>query len=107
MLSMPAGESHKTRDTWARLTDQMLSAGLGRDSCVVAVGGGVVGDVAGFVAATFMRGVPVIQVPTTLLAMVDASIGGKTGVDTTIGKNLVGAFHQPAAVIVDPDVLPT
>jgi len=107
MLTVPAGEAHKTRDTWARLTDELLAAGFGRDSLIVALGGGVVGDVAGFVAATYMRGIPFVQVPTTLLAMVDASIGGKTGVDTPAGKNLVGAFHQPLAVVVDPSVLAT
>ncbi|AHG90069.1 3-dehydroquinate synthase [Gemmatirosa kalamazoonensis] len=106
-LDVPPGESQKTRDSWARLTDAMLSAGCGRDTTVVAVGGGVVGDLAGFVAATFMRGVPVVQVPTTLLAMVDASVGGKTAVDTPHGKNLVGAFHPPAAVVIDPLVLAT
>ena len=104
---IPAGESNKTRQTWSRLTDQMLAKGYGRDSTVVALGGGVVGDLAGFVAATFMRGIPVVQVPTSLMAMVDASIGGKTGVDTYLGKNLVGAFHFPAAVLVDPQVLVT
>src|SRR5678810_1274248 len=107
VLTVPAGEAHKTRDTWARLTDELLAAGFGRDSLIVALGGGVVGDVAGFVAATYMRGIPYIQVPTTLLAMVDASIGGKTGVDTPAGKNLVGAFHPPAAVLVDPQLLAT
>jgi len=107
VLEVPAGEANKTRSTWARLTDQLLSAGFGRDSLIIALGGGVVGDVAGFVAATYMRGIPYIQVPTTLLAMVDASIGGKTGVDTAAGKNLVGAFHQPLAVVVDPSVLAT
>jgi len=83
----------------------MLADGLGRDSTVIALGGGVVGDLAGFVAATFMRGVPVVQVPTTLLAMIDASVGGKTGVDTPAGKNLVGAFHQPILVLADTAVL--
>jgi len=107
VLTVPAGEAHKTRETWARLTDELLSAGFGRDSLIIALGGGVVGDVAGFVAATYMRGIPYIQVPTTLLAMVDASIGGKTGVDTPAGKNLVGAFHQPVAVVADPSVLAT
>jgi 3-dehydroquinate synthase len=105
ILSIPAGESNKTRETWARLTDEMLTKGHGRDSAVIALGGGVVGDVAGFVAATFMRGIPVVQVPTTLLAMIDASIGGKTAVDTPAGKNLVGSFHQPVSVLVDPQVL--
>jgi 3-dehydroquinate synthase len=104
---MPAGESHKTRATWARLTDELLAAGCGRDTTVVALGGGVVGDVAGFVAATYMRGVPVVQCPTSLLAMIDASVGGKTGVDTVAGKNLVGAFHPPAAVLVDVETLRT
>lgn len=107
VLTIAPGEQHKTRETWARLTDDLLSRGLARDTTIVALGGGVVGDLAGFVAATYMRGVPVIQVPTTLLAMVDASIGGKTGVDTPAGKNLVGAFHQPAAVLIDPSMLET
>ena len=107
LLTIPAGEAYKTRDTWASLTDQLLESRLGRDSAIVALGGGVVCDIAGFVAATFMRGVPVVHVPTTLLAMIDASIGGKTGVDTPNGKNLVGAFHQPRAVIIDPEVLDT
>ena len=107
VLTIPAGESNKTRDTWARLTDQMLAKGYGRDSAVIALGGGVVGDLAGFVAGTFMRGIPVVQVPTTLVAMVDAAIGGKTAVDTLAGKNLVGVFHPPAAVLVDPQALDT
>jgi 3-dehydroquinate synthase len=107
LLAIPSGEMYKTRESWARLTDQLLASGYGRDSAIIAIGGGVVGDLAGFVAATFMRGIPFIQVPTTLLAMIDASIGGKTGVDTQHGKNLVGAFHRPAAVIVDPTVLAT
>ena len=102
-----AGETHKTRKTWAAITDAMLADGMGRDSVVVSLGGGVVGDLAGFIAATFMRGVPLVHVPTTLLAMVDASIGGKTGVDVPAGKNLVGAFHEPVAVLTDPDVLST
>jgi 3-dehydroquinate synthase len=107
LFVVPAGESYKTRESWARLTDELLAAGFGRDTAVIALGGGVVGDLAGFVAATFMRGVSYVQVPTTLLAMIDASIGGKTGVDTPAGKNLVGAFHQPAAVVVDPATLAT
>jgi 3-dehydroquinate synthase len=85
----------------------MLAKGYGRDSAVIALGGGVVGDLAGFVAGTFMRGIPVVQVPTTLVAMVDAAIGGKTAVDTLAGKNLVGVFHPPAAVLVDPQALDT
>ncbi len=102
-----AGEEHKTREQWMRLTDELLADGCGRDSTLIAVGGGVVGDLTGFVASTFMRGVPCIQVPTTLLAMIDASVGGKTGVDTPAGKNLVGTYHRPAAVVVDPDTLAT
>lgn len=107
VLTIPAGEAQKTRERWAQLTDEMLARGAGRDTTVVALGGGVVGDLAGFVAATYMRGIPVVQLPTTLLAMIDASIGGKTGVDTPAGKNLVGAFHQPAAVIADVATLAT
>lgn len=107
VFTFPAGEASKTRDHWGRITDAMLTSGFGRDAAVVAVGGGVTGDLAGFVAATFMRGVPVIQVPTTLLAMIDASVGGKTGVDTPAGKNLVGAFHHPTLVLADPSVLAT
>ncbi|HEX6066368.1 MAG TPA: 3-dehydroquinate synthase family protein, partial [Longimicrobiales bacterium] len=107
VLEFTAGEVNKTRESWQRLTDQLLARGIGRDSCVIAVGGGVTCDLAGFVAATYMRGVPVMQVPTTLLAMIDASIGGKTGVDIDSGKNLIGAFHQPHAVLIDPDVLQT
>jgi 3-dehydroquinate synthase len=106
-LTIPAGEASKTRETWASLTDELLESGFGRDAAIVAVGGGVVGDLAGFVAATYMRGIPYVQVPTSLLAMIDASVGGKTAVDTPRGKNLVGAFHQPAAVVADPSVLST
>ena len=106
-LTFPAGEQSKNRDTWARLTDALLERGFGRDSGIIALGGGVTGDLAGFVAATYMRGLPYVQVPTTLLAMLDASVGGKTGVDTTKGKNLVGSFHPPVAVIADPLTLGT
>jgi 3-dehydroquinate synthase len=106
-LTFPPGETSKTREQWARLTDALLREGYGRDSGIVALGGGVAGDLAGFVAATFLRGIPVVQVPTTLLAMVDASVGGKTGVDTPQGKNLIGAFHPPAAVLADVAVLAT
>lgn len=107
VFSFPAGEANKNRDTWTRVTDEMLAAGIGRDGAVVVVGGGVAGDLGGFVAATYMRGLPWVQVPTTLLAMVDASVGGKTGVDTSSGKNLVGAFHPPQAVVADPETLRT
>ncbi|HET7621774.1 MAG TPA: 3-dehydroquinate synthase [Gemmatimonadaceae bacterium] len=107
IFTVPTGERNKTRESWSLLTDQLLTAGYGRDTTIVALGGGVVGDLAGFVAATFMRGVPVVQLPTTLLAMIDASVGGKTGVDTPAGKNLVGAFHPPSLVLSDPSVLTT
>lgn len=105
--SMPAGEAHKTMDTVSDLYRQFLEAGLDRSGLVLALGGGVVGDVVGFAAATFMRGLPLVQIPTTLLAMVDSSVGGKTGVDLPAGKNLAGAFKQPALVVVDPGVLAT
>ena len=105
--TMPADESHKTLDTVASLLDAMLGHRMERKSPVVAVGGGITGDVAGYVAASLLRGVPFVQCPTTLLAMVDASVGGKTGVNTRFGKNLVGAFHQPAIVLIDPDTLTT
>jgi 3-dehydroquinate synthase len=107
LFAFPAGERLKTRSTWADLTDQMLSAGIGRDGAVIAVGGGVVGDIGGFVAATYLRGIPYVHVPTSLLAMIDSSIGGKTGIDTPHGKNLVGAFHQPRAVFADLGTLST
>lgn len=106
-FTIPPGEQEKTRMQWSALTDQLIDWGAGRDTTVLALGGGVIGDLAGFVAATYMRGLPVVQVPTTLLAMVDASVGGKTAVDTPAGKNLVGAFHNPAAVVIDPAVLAT
>lgn len=105
--TFPAGERHKTLDTVRYLYEQLLEAGLDRSATVVALGGGVVGDVGGFVAATYMRGVSLVQCPTTLLAMVDASVGGKTGVDMPQGKNLVGAFKQPAAVLADVGTLRT
>jgi shikimate kinase/3-dehydroquinate synthase len=104
---IPDGEEHKTLDTVARLYDQFLDGGLDRSSGVISLGGGVTGDIAGFAAATYMRGVPFVQVPTTLLSMVDASVGGKVGVDLPQGKNLAGAFKQPALVVVDPGVLAT
>lgn len=105
VFAFRAGEERKTRETWAEVTDAMLEEGIGRDTAVIAFGGGVVGDLAGFVAATYMRGIPFLQLPTTLLAMIDASVGGKVGVDTPAGKNLVGAFHQPCAVVMDPELL--
>ncbi len=104
-LTVPSGETSKSRAEWLRLSDALLEWGAGRDTTVVAIGGGVTGDLAGFVAATLHRGVPVVQVPTTLLAMVDSAVGGKTGVDTPTGKNLIGAFHDPALVVADVDTL--
>jgi 3-dehydroquinate synthase len=104
---IPDGERHKSRATLAALHDAFLAAKLGRDGLVVAFGGGVVGDVAGFAAATYMRGVDWIAVPTTLLAMVDSSVGGKVGINHPRAKNLIGAFHQPRAVIADPGLLET
>ncbi len=105
LLSMPAGEQHKTREVKQRLEDELFKMKCGRDTCIIALGGGVVTDMAGFVAATFCRGVPVVYIPTSLLAMVDASIGGKTAVNTSYGKNLIGTFSQPKAVFIDPDTL--
>ena len=102
LVEIPDGEAHKTLGTVAGLYDALVAAGLDRRSPVIALGGGVVGDVAGFAAASYLRGVPFVQVPTSLLAMVDASVGGKTGVDLPQGKNLVGAFKQPALVAHRP-----
>lgn len=104
-LRFPPGEESKVRATKARLEDAMLAAGVGRGACVVAVGGGVVLDLAGFVAATYMRGIAHLNVATTLLAQVDAAVGGKTGVNTPHGKNLVGAFHHPRGVLLDTESL--
>ena len=102
---LPAGEDHKTPATWARCVDGLLAVPIDRSSLVLALGGGVLGDVAGFAAATTLRGVRAVQLPTTLLAMVDASVGGKTAVDTAAGKNTVGAFHPPTFVVIDPATL--
>jgi 3-dehydroquinate synthase len=106
-LVLPAGESSKTLDHAARAFDALATLGAMRDATIVALGGGVVGDLAGFAAALWMRGIDFVQMPTTLLAMVDSSVGGKTGVDLAAGKNLVGAFHQPRAVIADTATLST
>ena len=100
-LEMGDGETHKNFRTLESLAEQMVGLGADRDCAVIALGGGVVGDVAGFLAACYMRGVVFIQIPTTLLAQVDASVGGKTGVNLKAGKNLAGAFHQPLAVLID------
>ena len=106
-ITIPAGEKSKTLQQAAAICDQMIAAGLDRQSFVVGLGGGVIGDISGFVAAIYHRGIPHVQIPTTLLAMVDSSIGGKTGVNTSAGKNLIGAIHHPALVIDDVDVLKT
>jgi 3-dehydroquinate synthase len=103
--AFPQGESSKTRQTKSNLEDELLASGHGMDSVVVSVGGGVTIDLAGFVAATYMRGIPVVHLPTSLLAMADAAIGGKTGVDHPMGKNLIGAFHPPLAVLADTTFL--
>lgn len=107
VLTMPDGETAKRLSTAEKLAVKMVAAGADRRSVVLALGGGVVGDVGGFLASIFMRGIPVVQVPTTLVAQVDSAIGGKTGVNLTAGKNLIGTFHQPSAVLSDPDVLTT
>ncbi|TVQ35958.1 MAG: 3-dehydroquinate synthase [Wenzhouxiangella sp.] len=104
-LVLPNGEEHKTVANWQRILDALVDLGAQRDATVLALGGGVIGDMAGFAAASYMRGIRVVQVPTTLLAQVDASVGGKTGVNHSQGKNLIGAFHAPAAVIADTDTL--
>jgi len=104
---LPAGERYKTLTSIQKLYDAALDFRLERQSALVALGGGVIGDMTGFAAATWLRGIPFVQVPTSLLAMVDASIGGKTGVNHPRGKNLIGAFHQPRLVVIDPGVLKT
>ncbi len=104
---LPDGEAHKTLTTVSRILDVAVANRFGRDACVLALGGGVVGDMAGFAAACYQRGVDFVQLPTTLLAQVDSSVGGKTGVNHPGGKNLIGAFHQPSAVIADTDTLQT
>jgi 3-dehydroquinate synthase len=106
-IVLPAGESSKTLDNVACVLDALAALGASRDAAVIALGGGVVGDLAGFAAATWMRGVDFVQLPTTLLAMVDSSVGGKTGVNLAAGKNLAGAFHQPRAVFIDTATLAT
>lgn len=104
---LPAGEEYKTLDTVAGIYADLSAAELTRSDLVIALGGGVVGDITGFAAATYLRGIPVCQIPTTLLAQVDSSVGGKTGVDLPQGKNLVGAFYQPQLVLIDTDILST
>jgi 3-dehydroquinate synthase len=106
-LSLPDGEQYKTLDTLEKIFDRLTDLGFSRDTTLLALGGGVVGDITGFAAACYMRGVDFIQVPTTLLAQVDSSVGGKTGVNHKAGKNLIGAFHQPRMVMIDTNTLST
>jgi len=106
-ILIPDGERFKNLQTVGRIYDGLIKARADRSSAILAIGGGVLGDTAGFAAATYLRGVPVVQVPTTLLAQVDSAIGGKVGVNHALGKNLIGAFHQPAAVAIDPALLST
>jgi 3-dehydroquinate synthase len=106
-ITIPPGEEHKSRQMKEHLEDRLLSLHADRQSTIIALGGGVIGDLAGFVAATFQRGIPFFQIPTTLLAQVDASIGGKVAVDHPLGKNLIGAFHQPGRVYIDTTTLST
>jgi len=106
-IELPDGEAHKDWETLNRLFDALLAAGCDRKTVLFALGGGVVGDITGFAAACYMRGVPFVQVPTTLLAQVDSSVGGKTGINHPRGKNMIGAFHQPARVVCDLDMLDT
>ena len=107
LIRIPAGEKSKSFAQVEKICGKMIETGLDRSSFVVGLGGGVIGDISGFVAAIFQRGIPHIQIPTTLLAMVDSSIGGKTGVNLDAGKNLIGAFHHPSLVIIDVDALET
>ena len=107
VITIKDGEHYKTIDTWSKIIDKLTAMRANRDTTIIALGGGVLGDIAGFAAATFMRGLPFIQVPTTLLAQVDSSVGGKTGVNHKEGKNLIGSFYQPRMVISDIDVLST
>src|SRR5690606_24306379 len=106
-IVLPDGEQHKTLATLSSILDAMMDARLNRDAAVIALGGGVVGDMAGFAAACYQRGIAYIQMPTTLLAQVDSSVGGKTGVNHPKGKNMIGAFHQPRCVIADIATLGT
>src|SRR5690606_5441567 len=106
-LVLPDGERHKTLETVSRIYDVLLQRRMDRQTTLIALGGGVIGDMVGFAAATYQRGVHFIQIPTTLLAQVDSSVGGKTGVNHPLGKNMIGAFYQPRAVLADMDTLTT
>lgn len=106
-IVLPDGEAYKTLDSWYHILDEMLAHRCERKTSLIALGGGVIGDLTGFAAATFLRGVPLIQIPTTLLAQVDSSVGGKTGINHPMGKNLIGAFHQPRLVLADTNTLDT
>ncbi|MBU1446017.1 3-dehydroquinate synthase [Patescibacteria group bacterium] len=105
VISFPKGEKNKTFQSAEKLILQLSKLNFQRKDCIIGIGGGVVGDIAGFVASIYMRGIPFIQIPTTLLAMIDSSVGGKTGVDTEIGKNLIGTFHRPKKVYINPEFL--
>lgn len=107
VLALPDGEAYKTLDTLNLIYTRLLEGNHGRDTTLIALGGGVVGDIAGFAAASYQRGIDFVQIPTTLLAQVDSSVGGKTGVNHALGKNMIGAFHQPKRVLIDIDVLET
>ena len=106
-IILPEGEQYKTAETWLTIQDALLAARCERNTTLIALGGGVVGDIAGFAAATFQRGIDFIQIPTTLLAQVDSSVGGKTGINHPRGKNMIGAFYQPRMVLIDTDALAT
>ncbi len=107
LFAFPNGENNKTRETKEKLENQLFEKGFGRDTCVIALGGGVVTDLVGFLAATYCRGVPLVIVPTSLMGMVDASIGGKTGVNVPFGKNMIGCLYQPNKTVIDPSLLKT
>jgi len=107
VITVPAGESSKSFENAEKVCDELIKNNFDRSSAVIALGGGVVGDLAGFVAAVYFRGIPVVQIPTSVVAQVDSAIGGKTGINSRLGKNLIGAFHQPSAVLVDSTLLKT